>query len=72
MLFRYLILLATSFLAFVAPTIAVTIFLAIPVFMLLLVAGIAIAALCFRDSKRREDAREILRALLEHFFQKKK
>ncbi|MFE2938493.1 hypothetical protein ACFXKG_05365 [Streptomyces sp. NPDC059255] len=72
MLFKSLMLLAASFLALVAPMMAATTTLAVPVAILLLVAGVAIAALCFRDEKRREDAREVLRMLLEHFFPKKR
>ncbi|MFK4271003.1 hypothetical protein [Streptomyces milbemycinicus] len=72
MLFKSLMLLAASFLAFVAPMIAAIATLAVPVIMLLLVAAVAITALCFRDEGRRGDAREVLRMLLEFFFQQKK
>ncbi|MEV5985095.1 hypothetical protein AB0L85_08750 [Streptomyces sp. NPDC052051] len=72
MLFKSLMLLAASFLTFVAPMIAGITTLAVPVFMLLLVAAIAMAAVCSGDEGRREDAREVLRMLLEFFFQQKK
>ncbi|MEU3171709.1 MULTISPECIES: hypothetical protein [unclassified Streptomyces] len=72
MLFKFLMLLAASFLALVAPMIAATTTLAVPVFMLLLVAVIAATAVWSRDDARRENALKVLRMLLDSFFQKKK
>lgn len=72
MLFKSLMLLAASFLAFVAPMIAAIAALSIPVLMFLLVAAVAMTAVWSRHEGRREDAREVLRMLLEFFFQQKK
>lgn len=68
MLFKFLMLLAASFLALVAPMIAATTTLAV----LLLVAVIAATAVWSRDDARRENALKVLRMLLDSFFQKKK
>lgn len=72
MLFKSLMILATSYLAFVAPMAAAIAVLVFPAFMLLLVTAVAIPAVWARNEGRRADAREVLRMLLDAFFAAKK
>ncbi|MGW2547088.1 hypothetical protein ACWC5I_40995 [Kitasatospora sp. NPDC001574] len=72
MLFKILMFLAASFLAFIDPMVAVIIIFVAPMVMLFAVVTIAMTAVWSRHEKRRADARKVLLVLLRYFFEQRK